>query len=559
MYSNKKNIIQLVGLMKAHDISNIVVSPGSRNLPVVMSLAGDKFFTCHTVVDERSAGFFAIGIAQHTRKAVAICCTSGSAVLNYAPSVAEAFYQRVPLVVITADRPQSWIGQMTGQTIPQPDVFGKLTKCAVNLPEVRTSDDEWYCNRLVNEALLEVYHHGSGPVHINIPLSEPLYEYTDTPLPLSRVIRREPVRPNIPPGYALRFSRYKRRMIIVGQSMNMSAAAQLYRLIRNHDCVILSEHLANIPHERHICNFDAVLGGTKPKNLIGFAPDLLITTGGHIVSKRIRQFLSENPPKEHWHVTPSGEVVDTYRCVTEVIEAEGSDFIRFLAELSPQYSIRPYSRLWAQRSELLPEPSAEYSDLMAIGALVRNIPKYSNLQLANSSAVRLAQLFRLGRRISVFSNRGTSGIDGCLSTAMGQASVCKEPTFIIIGDLAFFYDMNTLWNRVAPNLRIMLSNNGGGGIFHTLDGIEMREEVDSHTIVRHTSDAKAWSESRGLVYLPVTDERELSEQMPMFTDESAGKPMLMEVFTSMERNAEILRRYYDSLVEIGEDEICFDD
>ena len=167
-YSDKENILQLVALLKAHEVRNIVLCPGSRNTPLTHTIANHPFFTCHAVTDERSAGFFALGLSLNGGKPAAVCCTSGTALLNIHPAVAEAYYQQIPLVVISADRPAAWIGQMDGQTLPQPGVFGSLVKCSVDLPEIHTDEDRWYCNRLVNEALLELNHHGKGPHTENV-------------------------------------------------------------------------------------------------------------------------------------------------------------------------------------------------------------------------------------------------------------------------------------------------------------------------------------------------------------------------------------------------------
>ena len=223
MYTDKRNILQLAALLKEHGIRNVVLCPGSRNIPIVQTLANMADFSCHAVTDERSAGFFALGLALHAGAPAAVCCTSGTALLNLHPAVAEAFYQQVPLVVISADRPQAWIGQMDGQTLPQPGVFGTLVKKSVNLPEVQTDEDEWYCNRLINEALLELNHHGKGPVHINVPVSEPFFKLPVTELPEVRVISRyqglnvydKDYRPLIE-----RMNRYRRRMAVAGQ-MNL--------------------------------------------------------------------------------------------------------------------------------------------------------------------------------------------------------------------------------------------------------------------------------------------------------------------------------------------------
>ncbi|MDR1914743.1 MAG: 2-succinyl-5-enolpyruvyl-6-hydroxy-3-cyclohexene-1-carboxylic-acid synthase, partial [Clostridiales bacterium] len=257
MYSSKSNVLQLGGLLKAHGIHQVVLSPGSRNSPIAQSLAGDAFFTCHSVVDERSAGFYALGLIQQTSEAAAICCTSGTAALNYAPAVAEAFYQGLPLVVITADRPAAWIGQMAGQTLPQAGMFRSLVKKAVQLPEIASAEDEWYCNRLINEALLATHHHGRGPVHINIPLSEPLSGHTCGPIPEVRRIRRA----NSIDTYSRRLAAsFERPLIIVGQLHRCDFYLPLNDLQLRYNCVVLAEHLSNIPPPYFIRNFDALLG-----------------------------------------------------------------------------------------------------------------------------------------------------------------------------------------------------------------------------------------------------------------------------------------------------------
>lgn len=193
MFTDKKNILQLLAVLKGFGISKAVLCPGSRNIPLVRSFLSEPFFECYSVTDERSAGFFAIGLSLSGRndpEPVVVCCTSGTAVANLYPAIAEAYYQNIPLVIVSADRPAEWIGQMDGQTLPQPGIFGGLVKRAVNLPIVNSMADEWYCNRLVNEALLELNHYGAGPVQINVPTDEPLFDFNTTVLPVARVIRR---------------------------------------------------------------------------------------------------------------------------------------------------------------------------------------------------------------------------------------------------------------------------------------------------------------------------------------------------------------------------------
>ena len=190
MYTDNKNILQLAALLEAYGITRVVLCPGSRNAPIVHTLSNHPGFVCHAMTDERSAGYFALGLALNSGKPVAVCCTSGTALLNLHPAVAEAFYQKVPLIVISADRPAAWIGQMDGQTLPQPEVFRSLVKKSVNLPEIHTEEDEWFCNRLINAALLETNHHGNRPVHITVPVSAPLFNSTTEATHKVRVITR---------------------------------------------------------------------------------------------------------------------------------------------------------------------------------------------------------------------------------------------------------------------------------------------------------------------------------------------------------------------------------
>lgn len=568
MYSNKENVLQLVALLKEHGISQIVLCPGSRNSPISHSIAADSFFTPHSIVDERSAGFYALGLIQATGQPAAVCCTSGTAVLNLAPSVAEAFYQRLPLLVITADRPAAWIGQMDGQTIPQPGVFNSLVKKAVQLPEINNPEDEWHCNRLINEAILSLDHHGKGPAQINIPISEPLFEYTAGKLPVVRKISRCSPPPSAADilgkaGYADRFHQYARRMIVVGQidqaEPNQSLSAQLQDLAERHDCVILAEHLANLSFPSLIGNFDPILYSLPKEHGNEYAPSLLITLGGHIVSKRLKQFLRSHPAAEHWHISPDGQVIDLYQHLTDIIETEETSFITALTASGKPCELprRPYFERWKEYADGIPTPNASdapFSDLRAAGDLLNAIPDGSALHLGNSSSVRLAQLFPLGnRRIDIHCNRGTSGIEGSLSTAVGSAAAnaaSGKPTFLLIGDLSFFYDMNGLWNpQIGGNLRILLNNNGGGEIFHALPGLNQSPALDRYIAAAHKTEARAWAESRGFLYLSASNRQELDEGIAHLTSTTAdeSRPVLLEVFTSMQDNADTLRDYYHQL------------
>ena len=549
MYTDKKNILQLVALLEAHGVTKIVLCPGSRNIPLVHTLSTHPSFKCYSVTDERSAGFFAIGLALNGGAPAAICCTSGTALLNLHPAVAEAFYQNVPLVVISADRPAAWIGQMDGQTLPQPGVFGTLVKKSVNLPEIYTDEDEWYCNRLVNEALLETLHHGKGPVHINVPVTEPIFRFTTETLPEVRVITRYQGLNIYDRDYndlIQRLNQYQKRMIIVGQMNLIYLFEKKYSKLLYKHFAWLTEHIGNqtipgIP----VKNFDVAIYAMDGEMQGKMAPELLITYVGHIVSKRLKKFLRNNPPKEHWHVSPDGEIVDLYGSLTTVIEMDPFEFLEKIAFLlenkTPQYPL-----LWENFCKTLPQPELPYSEMSAIGALIQALPQQCALHLANSSAVRYAQLFTVPATVEVCCNRGTSGIEGSLSTAVGYAAASDKLNFVVIGDLSFFYDMNALWNgNFGANLRILLLNNGGGEIFHTLPGLEMSGTSHKFITAVHKASAKGWAEDRGFLYQKVEDEVQLEEAIQLFTQpEPMTQPVLVEVFTNKNKDARILKDFY---------------
>ena len=552
MYTDKKSILQLAALLKAHGIKKIVLCPGSRNIPIVQTLANIPEFTCYPVTDERSAGFFALGLAINGGSPAAVCCTSGSALLNLHPAVSEAFYQQVPLVVISADRPAAWIGQMDGQTLPQPGVFGSLVKKSVNLPEVNTEEDEWYCNRLINEALLELNHHGKGPVHINVPVSEPFFLLPVNELPEARVITRYQGLNVYDKDYEPlieRLNKYQRKMVVVGQMNLIYLFDKKYTKSLYKHFAWFTENISNktIPG-MPIKNIEPLLCSMDNEAQKKMKPDLLITYGGHIISKRLKKFLRKHKPVEHWHVSADGEVVDLYGSLTTIIEM---DPFEFLEKISSRMENRTpeYPRQWEALSKAIPQAEFEYSEMSAIGKVITGLPAPCSLHLANSSTVRYAQLFDVPQDVEVLSNRGTNGIEGSLSTAIGYATASDKLNFIIIGDLSFFYDMNALWNcNYGSNIRILLLNNSGGEIFHALPGLELHDNARRFVTATHSSSAKAWAEDRGLEYLSAHNDDELNNVLGHFLEPSVtSRPMLLEVFTEKSKDIELLKKYYHNL------------
>lgn len=556
MYSTKKNVLELAALMLAHGVTDVVVSPGSRNAPIIQTLAQHPDFRCYTVVDERSAAFFALGLIQKLQRPVAVCCTSGTALLNFSSAVAEAFYQQLPLLVISADRPLEWIGQMDGQTLPQSGAFRSLVKRSVQLPEPKNEQEEWFCNRLINEALLDLTRRANGPVHINVPISDPLFDFSATQLPAVRTVSYTCAAPVLFNNNELskQWQESTRKMVVVGQLLpDEKVKKQIQQLAAAGCCVVFAEHIANVACNDVVANFDEILYALPHEQYDAFTPDLLITIGGHIVSKRLKKFLRDQKPTHHWHVTLDGSMPDLFQSLTDILECDNVNFLSFLMEHSAQQSTS-FASLWKNQSEQLRKHQAAYcqtlpySDLLIIKQLFPLLPANAALQLGNSSTIRNAQLFVLNTNIPVYCNRGTSGIDGSVSTAVGFAAVSSAPTFLVVGDLSFFYDVNGLWNKhVSKNLRILLVNNGGGEIFHLLPGLNKAESLEGYISCSHTTGAKEWAEAMGIQYLSATNEDELCEGMGTFVNMDTQKAVLFEVKTQVDVNAAAFKAYYHHL------------
>ncbi|MFV0420204.1 MAG: 2-succinyl-5-enolpyruvyl-6-hydroxy-3-cyclohexene-1-carboxylic-acid synthase [Dysgonomonas sp.] len=553
MYSVKKNVQLLVASIKSYGIRHIILSPGSRNAPLIHTFKQHPFFDCHLVIDERSAAYHALGIIQKERKPVVICCTSGTALLNYAPAIAEAYYQQLPLIVISADRSPAWIGQMDGQTIPQNNILSAITKKSVQLPEINTDEENWFCQRLIHDAILSSTKRGWGPVHINVPISEPLFNFSASELPEIKPIRNEVSRRiNISDYYSDRWQQFSKRMIVIGQlEQNNNIGSLVDKLAERFDCVVLAEHIANINSPYTIWNFDPLLHRLSVEEQNTFKPDLLISIGGHIVSKRLKFFLRQNKASEHWHISENGNLVDLFQSLTDFIEVDPSLFFEDILKLDlPSDEERSYSNIWKRKSEHIPIPANKsgFSDLLVVHSFMNVLPSYSALHLANSSSVRNVQLYPLDSSIEVFCNRGTNGIEGSLSTAIGFARQSDNLVFLLIGDLSFFYDLNSLCYQNPPgNLRILLINNGGGAIFHQLP-IPQETDIFSRYIAAENSErASKWIVNEDIEYLSAQNEEELKLNISKFISKEQNKPIILEVFTSIEDSKIGLEEYYNQL------------
>lgn len=551
MYSNKQNIQQLLSLMLEHGVKHVVLSPGSRNAPLIHSLNQHPSFTCYTIVDERSASYFALGLILKLHQPVAICCTSGTALLNYSSATAEAFYQKLPLLVISADRPVHWIGQADGQTINQKNVLVNFVRKSITLPEIYNDDDKWLCNRLVNEGLLALTVGDIGPVHINIPLSEPLYEFTTEHLPVTRKIEKVEGRKELPSSYLEAWGGFKKRMLVVGQHLpNEKFSAAIKALAMRGDTVIIAEHTANLSSSSSVAYLEQILTSLTGDEESCFAPDLLLTVGGHIVSKKLKLFLRKNRPVAHWHV--GTEVVDTFQSLTNLIDVDATSLVEAIA--SEELGDLTYNNVWNIRSKAIGTTAEEYlarasySDLSVFNAIFRLMPGNISLHLGNSTPVRYAQQFMLPDNVRVFSNRGTSGIDGVVSTFAGYSVNATELSVLLIGELSFLYDSNGLWNRyLSPNCRIVVINNAGGGIFRLIDGPSRSDALEEHIEYSHNQSVENIAKAFGVRYLSASSQDEVEMQVAKLFDCTLQQPMLLEIFTPSKVNAAIYKGYFEHL------------
>lgn len=550
MYSNKENINILTALLVVHGVKNAVVCPGSRNAPIVHNLNECPDIRCYPVTDERSAGFYALGMCQETGAPVVVCVTSGTALLNLAPAVAEAFYQHLPLVVISADRPAQWIGQLDGQTLPQPDALGCFVRRAVNLPEPHDDEEMWYCNRLVNETLLEVCGLQRGPVHINVPVSEPLFDFSVVKLPEERVIARHLADSSSRglEGMAEAFAMAKRPMLVIGQTKAqlLQDVESLRMLFTIADYgVVLTEKLSD--SSTRILHFDellAVIGDDER-----YCPDVLVYIGGILVSKRLRHFMRKCQARTFF-VSEDGSIADVTMHLTDVVQSDVRTALNVLCKKVNGHI--GYHDLWQTALDKIADCAEkfypEFSQMAAVKAFENILERQIypvKVHYANSMAVRLGNLFA---HHYIYVNRGVNGIEGSLSVAAGMSVVTMDSVFCVIGDLSFFYDQNALWNvNLRGNLRILLLNNGGGGIFGKFAGLHQSAARNRLVMARHATCAKGICEENAIVYLCARTREELAHGLCVLTGKEADAPILLEVFTDSEIDMQVMQDYYNSL------------
>ena len=563
---------------QANDINNIVISPGSRNAPLTISFAENPFFSCFSIVDERCAAFFALGMAQQLQKPVVVICTSGSALLNYYPAVAEAYFSNIPLIVISADRPIYKVGIGDGQTINQKNVFENQIGYSVNLrQDVSHATDkilhykkEWIkggnVDKIQNEvqayndaelnAAFNIAFSSQSPVHINAPFEEPLYNTTTEIVVKARIgsISSQETNPSSFQREKDIWNRSKRKIVLVGVNKPNSIQEKVLQSLANDPSVlVLTETTSNLNHPVFFNSIDSIIAPIEmnvDRDMLfeNLKPEVLVTFGGLIVSKKVKAFLRTFSPEHHWHIG-GVKANDTFFCLEKHIKVPVN---RFFQEMySDAKTVESdYFSFWHQvKKEYVLKRSAylakiPFSDFSVFGQLMQSIPNNYLLQLANSSTIRYTQLFDMNPTLSVYCNRGTSGIDGSTSTAIGASIVSETPTLLITGDLSFFYDSNALWNNsIKNNFRIIIINNKGGGIFRILPGKENTDVFETYFETRHNLSAEHLCKMFGFEYRTANSTKVLEEVLSDFYRESI-RPILLEIATPALINDKILIDYF---------------
>ncbi len=534
-------IYQVPAILHKHDIKRVVLSPGSRNAPLTISFARHAAFEKYIIPDERSAAFVALGMAQTLNAPVVLVCTSGSAALNYAPAVAEAYFSNTPLLILTADRPPEWIDQQDGQTIRQQNLFGNHVRASFQLPVDTTHPDgAWEFSRKLNEAVHACKLH-QGPVHVNIPFREPFYPSDeiafDEALPyiafpkiggtspepfLSEFLKRIPAKVKI--------------LCVAGQG---APNEELNDIIPQLGIPVVCEPLSNLASSSNrIQKQDLFLAKLSEEQQEALKPDLLITWGASVISKSLKQFIRSHKPLQHWHLSDSSQWADTYKSLTGVIQVPPVDFLRSLVDTS--YN-KNYLNEWTALEEKASayasaqlDKSQDLTELNAFNTVLQYLSPDHYVHVANSMPVRYLNLlgFPNNEALQVFCNRGTSGIDGAVSTAMGCALSTDKTVVLLTGDMSFFYDRNAWWhNYICPNLKVIVFNNHGGGIFRIIDGPKGQPELEEYFVTRQKLTARHLANEFDLNYFHANNYDALKSQLHKLLNTST-QPSVLEIETN---------------------------
>jgi 2-succinyl-5-enolpyruvyl-6-hydroxy-3-cyclohexene-1-carboxylate synthase len=533
-------------------IDHAVICPGSRSAPLVFAFNRNKNIKTYAIVDERSAAYIALGMAQQLQKPVALICTSGTAALNFFPAIAEAFYQKIPLVVLTADRPAELLNQQDGQMINQVNVFGSHVRGFLNFDSQNLATGNWQL--VIGNLLEKTIYPVKGPVHINVPLVEPLYEELFEELAMDNMQLANNYEEQQKDFDIVKLSnavnKSSKKVILVGQGFPDQELASVLKSLEQKGFIILTDIVSNQHESNSISHYDLIVAQATPEILKTLEPALIISLGGPVLSKALKLWLKKQKPAFHFRIQQDEVLINTYDNVTDYIICDNITPLKSIAELyiSENLFLNNWQEINTKAKQLVADfnknNQSVFNELVAVKTILEQLPNHSQLQIANSTAIRYVSYLGLpNKNLTVFCNRGTSGIDGCTSTALGAALINNIITTLITGDLAFFYDRNAFWNNYIPNnLRVILLNNNGGGIFNLIDGPSSAPELDKFFLTKHTLKAKNLAADFGLIYENCTSQNELNQALNSFFEPSETAKIL-ELSFDMDKSAEVYKAF----------------
>lgn len=555
----------LISLLKQYKIFKLVLSSGSRNIPFVSTVETDNAFECYSVIDERNAAFFALGLQQQSGEPVAIACTSGTAASNYLSGVTEAFYSNAPLVIITFDRGPYMLNQLETQKIDQTVIFSGVCKKSVSLPIIKDDDDVWYCRRLINEALIALGQHGPGPVHINVPLIGNQNDLVDASVAFKKfgtANKIEYIAENngaVWDRMAEKLNASKRILVVMGQKSNIDSSEKsaMDSFFNAYQCPILADNLSNYRCEQLVFS-EAVIKALNSKTAAPLIPDIVISFGCNF-QERIKDIMRAHKGNfEHWSIEPSGNVKDVFKSQTALFECPTEVFFQKMTELHKDNNggSEEYLKKWKRLEKAISLPEMPFNNFYTVQEFAKVIPQNSLLHLSILNCTRLMQFFKLDASVKVYSNVNAFGIDGCLPTFMGQAYGTDCPAFLVTGDLSFFYGMNAAAIKHRKNnIRILLINNGGGAEFHIMPDSNLIPTIDLHIGAAHDRKAQGWAKSIGYKYLRADDKASLASALKSFVSNQHDAPVLLEVFTDMKKDGEYTLSVYRHIEKCIESEL----
>lgn len=555
MYSEIKSVQIIISLLKQNDISHIVISPGSRNTAFSNSVQDDPFFHCYSIVDERSAAYFALGIAETLNEGVCVSCTAATATANYLPAIKEAYERHIKLIALTADRDRYQMFHMEDQCIDQVDMYHGYVNKAVSIPIIRTDKDYWYSNRVVNEALFALTYPVPGPIQINYDMSYPISKIAEAPLseiPTSRRIERyltdfnwdETAR--VVDGYS--------RVLVLGGSDYIEGdilKKALVRFSQKIKGIVLLDNYANgfSQEGKYILNPKGLAEVLSPEEKKQLIPDLVITFGNVLYCSAKNLMMGFTSKSEHWQISPDGTINDGFHSLTKVFACRPEVFFEEIAQRLSGSNNEVYYSLWENRLEKLSEGVLPFSHFKVIKEFCKRIPEGSLLHTSVLNAIRLSNYSDMHSSITHFANIGADGIDGALSTFLGQASRHEGLAFLLIGDLSLLYDVNALPGKLPANVRILIINNFAGAEFHRNFGRQI-ETVDRYIAAGHETKIEQCIPMTDANYLSVTEETDLKEKLDAFIS-GGSKAIVLEVFTNAKTDGRTINSFWQSNTHVS--------